>query len=162
MSRTLTLIRHATANRGEADMSDFNRPLTTQGQQDAINMGKHLASCQPLPDLLAASPARRAKETAQAIAKGFNIPQQQICWQNEIYNASLSQLLALISTLDDQHQTIILVGHNPALSDLCNHLSIDQKIAGLPTCAVCQMSFDVKSWQQIGPNSGHVVRYEQP
>jgi len=162
MSRTLTLIRHATASWGEAGTSDFDRPLTTQGLHDATTMGEHLASCQPKLDLLVASPAQRAKETAQAMAKGFNITEQEIYWKEEIYDASLSQLLALISGLDNQHQTVILVGHNPALSDLCNHLSNDQKIAGLPTCGVWQMSFDTTSWQQISPNSGHVVRFEQP
>ncbi len=148
MSRVLTIIRHATASCGEAGQSDFDRPLTTQGLRDATLMGEQLARTLA-PDRIVASPARRAKETTLAIAKGLKVSEQVVQWRSEIYDASLSQLLSLICSLDDEDQSVILVGHNPGLTSLCNHLSSGENIANLPTCGICQISFNNGSWQEI-------------
>ncbi|MCF6282803.1 MAG: histidine phosphatase family protein [Candidatus Polarisedimenticolaceae bacterium] len=163
MSKTITLIRHATASWDQTNQSDYDRPLTCQGEQDATMMGQRLASDCYQPDLLIASPAQRAKETALLIAKEINYPAQQIDWQEKIYEASLNGLVDLVTTQDDDLQSITLVGHNPGLTSLCHHLlSNDAMINHLPTCGMLQLSFEVKSWRQISAGSGQLIRYEQP
>jgi phosphohistidine phosphatase len=156
MSKTLTIIRHATASWGEAGQSDFDRPLTPQGLQDATLLGEHLANDQA-PDKMVASPAQRTTESALAIAKSVNLSEEAIQWQSEIYDASLSQLLELVCSLSDGDQSVILIGHNPGLTSLCNHLA-KSPVADLPTCGICQINFGCDTWQEIAPNSGDVVR----
>jgi phosphohistidine phosphatase len=57
-------------------------------------------------------------------------------------------LLDVIRRLDDGAKCVMLFGHNPELTELAHRLSA--KISHMPTCAVAEFTFDVKSWKRIG------------
>jgi phosphohistidine phosphatase len=67
--RRLLIMRHAKSDWGTPGEPDFDRPLAKRGQRDAPRMGEWLRAQGLVPDLVLASPARRAQETASKVCK---------------------------------------------------------------------------------------------
>jgi hypothetical protein len=69
--KTILLMRHAKAEAAVPGRQDFARRLAARGGEDALRMGRTLAKLHAVPDTIVASPALRAKETAEAAAKAM-------------------------------------------------------------------------------------------
>ncbi|HEY9547504.1 MAG TPA: histidine phosphatase family protein [Solimonas sp.] len=159
--RKLTIVRHAKASWGEAEHSDFERPLHERGRRDAQRMAAWAQHAIGIPDRIISSPALRAITTARSFAETFGIDEEQIVIQPRIYEASLSTLMRLLRGFDNDDFHIMLFGHNPGLSELaCSlaHCPFDD----LPTCAVVQLAFAAKEWQALDTDSGELLRYLFP
>lgn len=159
--KTLTLIRHAKSDWDDANLTDFDRPLNSRGKKDAPEMGRELAERDFMPDQIITSPAKRAMSTAKRIAKAIEFPKDAIQTDERIYEASLATLMEIVNELDDAADHVALIGHNPGLTELGNHLTGDD-IANLPTCSVLSISFDVDSWNEVWEDSGQVDFYDDP
>jgi phosphohistidine phosphatase len=157
----LTLIRHAKSSWDNPALSDFDRPLNKRGMKNAPLMGKIVSKRGLAFDQIVASPALRAISTARLIAGKLGFPEQDIQQREELYDASLDELLDCVHSLDSQHENIALVAHNPGLTDLCNHLS-GESIDNLPTCAVAVIEFDLDDWRAVYQDTGTLVLYEYP
>lgn len=72
--KTLYLVRHAKSSWADMGLDDFDRPLNKRGLRDAPEMGKRLKKRKILPDVIISSPARRAINTAEIIAKEVGFP----------------------------------------------------------------------------------------
>ena len=147
--KTLILMRHAKSSWKDTSLPDYDRPLNKRGRRDAPLMGRRLAARDSIPDLMVSSPAARAMATAEAIAGEIDYPWAEIVGDERLYGADELELLEVISRLDDQLQSVLLVGHNPGLSDLANDLSPDP-IGNLPTCGIVEMTFGTNRWALIG------------
>jgi phosphohistidine phosphatase len=159
--RRLVLVRHAKSSWKDASLADFDRPLNRRGKRDAPEMGERLAARGADPQLILSSPARRARKTARALAAALDYPADEIEWEEEIYEAGAGTLLHLVRCLDDADGEVLLVGHNPGITDLCRLLS-GAPVVNLPTCAVATLAFDRGGWSQVGPDSGELVRLDTP
>lgn len=157
----LTLIRHAKSSWDDPTLSDFDRPLNKRGMKNAPLMGKIISKHGLVFDRIVASPALRAITTARLIAAKQGFPEQDIQQREELYDASGSELLDCVHSLDSQYQSIALVAHNPGLTDLCNRLG-GESIANLPTCAVAVIEFDLDDWEAVSDESGRLALYEYP
>jgi phosphohistidine phosphatase len=159
--KRLTLVRHAKSSWKDPELTDFDRPLNKRGKQDAPLMGERLAALEQRPELLVSSPAKRASKTARLIARELKIPDEQLIFKPEIYEAEPDALLEVVRGLDDRWEHVLLVGHNPGLTDLGNLLA-DCGIENIPTCGVLCLDFDAEGWQSLGPKSGILVFYDYP
>ncbi len=121
MSRELLIMRHAESDWGA--VSDFQRTLTEQGAGDAARMGQWMRDQGLKPDYILASPAQRAKETVQAVCAELQINPEQIHWESQIYEASVSTLMMLLQKVPASASRILMVGHNPGLAVLIQALS---------------------------------------
>src|SRR6266550_4389939 len=146
--KTLFLIRHAKSSRDNTALADKDRPLNDRGKREAPRMGKRLAKRRVKPDLILSSPATRALATAEIIAKKLDYKPRNIVVDDRLYAVEAEQLLDVIRQLDDGAKRVMLIGHNPELTELAHRLS--SKITHLPTCAVAEFKFNVKSWSNIG------------
>ena len=99
-------------------------------------MGKRLARRGLDPDLLLTSTALRARETADYLAAALDIERSRIRVERRIYLASPGELLKVIAALDDSLASVLLVGHNPGLTDLANMLLPSLDLDNLPTAGV--------------------------
>ena len=63
------------------------------------------------------------------------------------YMASLSQLLQLISELGDEATHLLVVGHNPGLSELAQHYQLTH--GGLDTGQLCSAELPLANWQSL-------------
>ena len=158
--KTLFLIRHAKSSWDDTALPDKDRPLGDRGRRDAPKMGKRLAKRDVKPDLILSSPAMRALTTAQIIAKKLDYKRSNIVVDDRLYLVAADDLLDVIRYLDDEAERVILIGHNPELTELAHRFS--SKIAHLPTCAVAEFTFDAKSWSRIGKDEPATVALDCP
>ena len=158
--KTLILVRHAKSSRDAPAMPDKDRPLNDRGKRDAPNMGERLAKRHVKPDLILSSPAMRALTTAEIIAKKLDYKLKDIVVDDRLYARGADDLLNVIHKLGDKLERVMLFGHNPELTDLAHRLS--SEITQLPTCAVAEFTFEVKSWSNIGKDKPATVALDYP
>lgn len=145
--RTLILIRHGKSSWADPARPDRERELDSRGQRDAPAMGRRLAKRDVRPNLIVSSPARRALATARLIAAELPARHREIVIDERLYAATPLDLLAVVQGLDKQLHCVMLVGHNPGLSEFAHALC--DEIAELPTCGVAALEFDVQSWSEV-------------
>lgn len=157
--KRLLLIRHAKSSWKQLDGADIERPLNKRGKRDAPLMGKILRDLKIRPDLIISSPAKRALCTARMIAKILKYPRKKIVVRDKIYESGLSALLKIIQELDDSLATVILLGHNPDLTELAQYLS-DYPVENIPTCGI--FCLDLVSWQDTTQHGSDFVFFDYP
>lgn len=159
--KTLYLVRHAEASWMKAGQGDFDRPLNDCGKRDAAEMGRRLKAGGILPGAILSSPALRATQTAEIIATELGFPVDSISFAGNIYEATTANLTKTIQSLEDRHSSAMLVGHNPAMTWLINHLT-GGHIANAPTCAIaCLRTFSAR-WGGAGPASANLLDFDYP
>jgi phosphohistidine phosphatase len=147
-ARTLVLLRHAKAANPEG-VADADRPLTPRGHADAAAAGAWLVNRGYLPDLVICSPARRTRETWHALALPTGA---EVDYPEQAYWAGARDLLDLVAAVDGAVGTVLLIGHNPAMSGLSSLLDPDRADPdGLRTCGLAVHTVRV-GWAGLGPN----------
>ena len=159
-ARRLTVVRHAKSSWKESGQSDYERPLNRRGERDAPEMGRRIAAWNERPTHVVASSARRAMQTAEALTAGWLAP-GTIAGQRELYLASAEQLLECVQALDPAHVHVMLVGHNPGLTDFLNRFA-DANMANLPTCGVVRVRLWVPEWVDAGWGTATVEHSDTP
>jgi len=124
-------------------------------------MAEWLASNIVKPDLILSSPARRARTTAEAIAVACDIPVSAIRYEDYIYYEGRTAWLEGIQHLDDSLVSVVLVGHNPTISDLGTHL-LGEGSLSFPTCAICSLEFPIESWALALGRQAKMLAYQAP
>ena len=159
--KKLYLARHAKSSWKEPDLDDFDRPLNKRGIRDAPFIGQKLKEKNILPDLIISSPANRALTTARELAEQMGYPVDKIVEDENIYEAGGGELLSIIQNVSDEHESLMLVGHNPEFTMLANWLG-GLTIPNVPTCGMVALTFEGDSWQQVQGGKGSLLFFEYP
>lgn len=155
--RTLVLLRHAKAARA-AEVPDIDRPLTPRGHADAAAAGAWLLRREVLPDVVLCSPARRTRQTWHAVAVALaEAAQPAVTYRGEVYHTDARTVLGLVREVDDDATTVLLIGHNPTISDVSALLapSCDGD-AGLRTAGIAVHRARVP-WSRLGAGDAALV-----
>ncbi len=99
--RRLFLVRHAKSSWGEPSLPDRERPLNDRGKRDAPRMGRRLAALGVNPDVILASPARRALKTARILAEELGYRLEDIRVDARLYASEPDVLLGIVRELGD-------------------------------------------------------------
>lgn len=158
--KKLLLIRHAKSSWEDLTLEDFLRPLNKRGLKDAPFMAKLLKKKEIKADLLICSPSIRTKLTSEFFIKELNF-KNEIIFEKAIYEAPYENLLEVLQKIDDRYKTIILIGHNPGLCDLTNFLC-EEYFENIPTCAIVEIDFNTKSWNEISKQNSKLISFEYP
>ncbi len=158
--KLLVLIRHAKSSWAVPTLTDFDRPLNKRGKRAAPMMGERLREQGVLPSGILSSPAKRAKQTARKIAKETGFSKQKIDYIASIYHADEFQLLHVIQRADNQLNTLFVVGHNFAITDLASLLT-QRSFDNIPTAGVVGIRFNDR-WSDIQRGEGELVFYDYP
>jgi phosphohistidine phosphatase len=159
-TKTLFLVRHAKSSRDDPTLPDRDRPLTDRGERDAPKMGRRLAKRHVDPDLLLSSPATRALATTRILARKLHCKRKNIVKDPRLYPGRPAEMLRVIQGLDDKLDCVMLIGHNPGLLALAQRLS--SSVSRMPTSAVAEFVFGVKSWSRIGKAALLSVELDYP
>ncbi|MBF9236313.1 histidine phosphatase family protein [Hymenobacter sp. BT683] len=159
--KTLYLLRHAKSSWSFDELSDQERPLNDRGRDDAPAMGQALAKRRICPDLVVSSPAVRAMSTAVLVAREMQYPHDKIVVESGIYGADVDELLAIIRDLPDTANIVLLVGHNPTITETANALS-PNPINDMPTAAVVCLRFACDQWSEVGKANAEFYFYDFP
>ncbi|GAA2034854.1 phosphohistidine phosphatase SixA [Agromyces tropicus] len=145
--KTLVLVRHAKSAWGDPTLSDHDRPLNDRGRRDAPEMARRLRERGIVPDAIRASTALRARSTAEAMAAELALAPDALVLEERLYGAGPETILGVVSGLDDAVGTVMVVAHDPGMSELAYRLS--GEIEHMPTCAVAEFRFAIWSWSEI-------------
>lgn len=156
----LTLLRHAKAVSARADQEDFDRTLEASGRHDAEHVARRLQARGRIPDVMLTSPAARALETAQAFTAVFGSP--TILRDERLYLASSHALLEIIRERGGTARHLMVVGHNPGISELADKLSAERPLGSMPTCAAYTLRFDIEDWRKLDWRTGVDVEFDRP
>ena len=148
--KTVILVRHGRASPAHPDVDDMDRSLRRSGSMDSERMARDLEDLDVSVDTLISSPALRSRSTADLFAARFFLP---VDTDERIYNGIDSDLLDVIQETDEELSSVLLVGHNPGISDLLRDL-LDDDFDDLPTASVAVLEFNVRDWQDIHSGSG--------
>lgn len=159
--KTLFLARHADAGWPHPQLSDHDRPLNRRGQQDAPRVAARLAAGYPPPALIVSSTATRARSTAGVLGEALGHAASAIAYLPALYLADTTTLLAAVHQLDDRHDSAMLVGHNPGMTEFIN-LLCDAGLGSLSTCGVARVGLDVTHWRDVAPGGGRLLSLDRP
>ncbi len=159
--KILYLTRHAKSSWAHSDMTDFERPLNKRGKHDAPRMGVFLKHKKISPDLVLSSPAKRAIQTAKILAKEVGYSRKNIQTNQHLYLADIDVLLNILKQAPDEALRLMIVGHNPGITDFANYLS-DAQIVNIPTAGIVEIHFDCEHWQRIERKSGRLASFDYP
>lgn len=159
--KRLILIRHAKSSWSDYSIDDFDRSLNKRGERDAPFMARKLAKKGIKPDLIVSSPAKRAITTAKVFAKAFEYPTKNIRQDKSIYEAAMATVLAIVNGLEDEVNTVIIFGHNPAFTFLANYF-ITEYIDNLPTCGIVSVVTDMERWRFVNSNNTKLEFLDYP
>ena len=143
--KILTIVRHAKSSWKNTSLSDKKRPLNRRGDRDAPLMGERIHEHGIRPSLIVSSPATRAWTTAKIIATAINYPREFLHKEDTLYLASLHEILDIVVAQDSGFNNLMLVGHNPGMTDFANFL-VPGLTNNLPTAGVVSVQIDRDDW----------------
>ncbi len=159
--KNLLLIRHAKSSWEDPELKDSERPLTKRGIQDALIMANVLKKYNFKIDKIFCSTATRAKMTIEIFAGELNINSNVITCLDELYLVPRENLIDLIKGFDDELTNVVIVGHNPGLTDL-SHFLLNNFYFELSTCALVSIELKIDRWSDLKRGVGILKFFEYP
>lgn len=165
----LALLRHAKSSWDQPKLDDFDRPLNERGRRAAPVMGHMLASLKFAPDVVLCSPAKRTRETLDAIASDITTAEQVVQFDERLYLATPDTMLDCLRSAGANAKRILLIGHNPGLHALAAALAQSGDPAQLarlrdhfPTAALAIISLAGDNFASLQTTGGQLETYVTP
>lgn len=165
--KQLLLVRHAKSDHVATGEKDIDRPLNRRGRGDVPVMAKRLAERLAekgvdLPERVVASSASRTRETAELFAAHLGLSEDRIQLDPQIYIAGESRLLQICRALDDDWDVVMLVGHNPAITDLLNLLCDNVRVDHMPPCGIAHLQIPERTWAALNADVAELQSFDYP
>jgi phosphohistidine phosphatase len=127
---SLYVLRHASAGTSRPNpLLDAKRPLDKEGKEHCLHLAHTLNALKISFDLIVSSPLKRALQTAQLIATETSYEAQIVTSAALAPSATFAQFKRLveetgrpIETPAPVRENILVVGHNPNISDFIGRL----------------------------------------
>jgi phosphohistidine phosphatase len=159
--KTLLIIRHAKSDQSFFG-NDFERPLNERGKKDAPEMAKRLMERNIDIDAFVASPAKRAKKTAELFCETYKQKTEDILFISALYHAPAREFYEVIKTLNDKLGTIAIFAHNPGISYFVNELVNDVRVDNMPTCAIFAVQMSIDHWKDFAKAKKELLLFDYP
>jgi len=159
--KQLYLIRHAKSSWADPDLADFDRPLNKRGKMNAPFMAGKLSARGITPHRIVSSPAKRAKKTAQHMAKGVGFRKKDIIYENGLYFSEYQEVIAIIEKHIRDVEVLFVVGHNPMITDLAESLT-GEHFYNVPTCGVVGAEYSGENKFEGILKSGTLIYFDFP
>jgi phosphohistidine phosphatase len=143
--RRVILMRHADAQWPTYAGKDFDRPLTERGESAAHFSASAIQEAGHPVDLILASSARRTQQTAQIVANTLGLPDAAVRLVDALYNASPNTLETQMCQVLHQVNVVLLIAHNPGISELAQRLGGQAKMAALHPAQWLHMTYRAAS-----------------
>lgn len=162
--RTLVLLRHAKSDYPPG-VADHDRPLAPRGVREGALAGDWLRANAPEIDLVLCSTATRTRETLART--GIDA---QVRFSERIYDAVPGDVIAEINGVDDGVRTLLVIGHEPVMSQLALGLAdpdrSDHEVAErlsqkYPTSALAVLRADTP-WRELQLGGAALVDFHVP
>jgi len=149
--KTLLLLRHAKSSWKDQGLADFERPLNDRGRKAAELVGHFIAKQNVTIDLVISSPAVRARQTIELVLRASRLS-PELRFDQRVYEASPARLVEIISQIEDERKSVLLVGHNPGMEELLTLLvGVEMHMA---TASLAIVTLSSKKWDKILAEKG--------
>lgn len=164
---SLLLLRHGEAGPHGAG-PDRERALTEQGRHEARRAGEWLRAEKLKPFRILCSPARRTRETAEAVMAGLGSePDLRIV--PSLYAGPPEAYFDAIAAEGGDGSPLLVIGHNPAIHMTAHALagtggpqSMARLSRGYPTAGLAVIEFRAPEWADIAQGHGTLVDFWSP
>jgi phosphohistidine phosphatase len=162
--KRLFLLRHAKSSWEDTSLDDHDRPLAPRGRRAAALIAEHVRRNRIGPALVLCSSAKRTRETLERVRSALGAA--EVLVERELYGASSEDLLQRLREVPDEVESVMLVGHQPAIQELALRLAaegseLEQMRAKFPTAALATLSF-AGGWSELGREGAELVAYVKP
>jgi phosphohistidine phosphatase len=164
--RRLIIMRHSKAEK--VGQTDHARKLSARGRRDATEAGRFLRERGQLPELALVSTSQRTRETWSAVCAGLG-SEPEAWFERSLYDEGPAAVVELVAGVDPGVQTVMVIGHNPAMSSVASALSdesaepaLEEALAdGLSTSALA--CFDVPvDWDDVNARRLRLTSIDVP
>ncbi len=146
--KLLFIVRHGKSSWDQTSLSDIDRPLKDRGVKDAYDMANRILKKGIHPDSILSSPALRALHTSIIFSRVLDFPVNEIIINQDLYLSEPDRILTIINETNNSINSLMVFGHNPALTELVNYLS-ELDIDNLPTAGLVMLRFQSDNWKGI-------------
>ena len=146
MTKTLLLMRHGKSSWKDKKIPDHERQLKKRGKAASAEIGKILRENELIPQAILSSPALRASETAEIVAKESGFP-GKVTFIDSFYMAEPDVYIDYLKGLDDSLERVMIVSHNPGLEAFMQLL--DGRLEALPTGSMVYLCLNINHWSDL-------------
>lgn len=143
--KRILLMRHGKAEQGNGK-ADFDRELTNRGKKQSLEAAKALEATQWIPQRIIASTAARAWESATIVAEHLGI-ENKLEQEQQLYLCTAEMLMETLRELPESLDTVLLVGHNPAMEVFADRISGNFTI--VKTAEIQGFFLDRPEWEDV-------------
>jgi len=149
--KTIYLLRHAEAEK-RSDIKDIDRSLTSNGELETLSLSKELLSKGFVFDKILCSSSRRTLQTCDLLLKNLDMDLPVIIMQS-LYNPFIDNFLDTIRNLPDNCMNILIISHNPTVTEFANYvLGHSKQQLAFDTANMAKLDLSIKSWADIKEN----------
>jgi phosphohistidine phosphatase len=154
-NKQIILLRHGKSDWNSGESRDHARPLNDRGRRDVPKVGEWLGTLEFYPSIILCSDARRTRETLDLIMEnsGWDEEEIEIRILAELYLASSSTIQSGLQGALSDHDSVLVVGHNPGMDLTLLELYPDSReLAGdklMTTAAVAILESPDESLSEI-------------
>ncbi|SDG55270.1 SixA phosphatase family protein [Psychroflexus sediminis] len=145
--KRLIFVRHGKSS-WDFPVGDKDRPLKKRAYKDAEHVITAFKAHLDFHLEIFSSPAKRARTTAELFKTKLNIEDQYFHISPELYTFDAEVVLEFIKNTENNFDSLMLFGHNPAYTELVNRLG-SLRLDNLPTTGLVSIVFQSESWSQI-------------
>lgn len=146
-------MRHAKSSWENPSLTDFDRPLLAKGIKRTVVVAGFLEEKGLKPDLIYSSGAQRAFSTAKQIINAMHLDNVPLIKKDGFYPGNVSHFLSCVKAVENECRHLMLIGHNPAISDLINVLALEYRIDWLKTSDVVVFEYGNQPWSSLNIGS---------
>lgn len=165
MAKTLLLLRHAKSSWDDPGLADHDRPLAPRGRRASALIAGYLRKRSISPARVLCSSSSRTRETLERISGGF-CGEVEVEIEEGLYEASAGDLLARLRKVDDGVESLMVIGHAPAIPQLARRLAgrgagVERLQGKFPTGALAALSFE-GDWEDLARGAAELVDFVKP
>lgn len=162
--KRLFLLRHAKSSWNDPGLADHDRPLAPRGRRASALIAEHLRRSRIRPALVLCSSAERTRETLEGVRPALG--PVEVRFERGLYGASSEHLLRRLREVPDEVESVMLIGHQPAIQELALRLAaegseLERLSAKFPTAALATLTFPGE-WSELGQEGAELVAYVKP
>ncbi len=166
--KTIFIARHASTKAARPNQEDTERPLTQKGQAEAQWLGQIIKTVPSLSEITTSS-AVRARETSLFVQESLD-KKVKINAIPKLYLAPSQLILKFINHLPNSTETLLLIGHNPGLSQFLldisgpksNPTAVQRIYRGLPPAGLATLESQSSSWSDITKENTKLLNILHP
>ncbi len=153
--KRVVFMRHAEAQLEQYGRPDKDRAITMSGMHELDKVRPKLNGRLAGIDFALCSNSKRTRQTLDSILPILPT-NTEVIYNDDIYQTTTQKLWKNINSLHKKRNGIIVIAHNPGISQILNEISQASGIktpSHFPTCAVAICETDQNDWSFVNSHT---------